>query len=1328
MLSLIKSKKKEGKRLLLGGLGKSNQSSKPTSSAPSDHNQRQSLDEPLEQVSDPRLTTDIGARLNECGPNNNNNIKITSISRGGGSGGTNVDWSQPGEFSPEISSKMMRPSSRAFGEVLISDRPRRSSSQAPIERPPSRGTSMERPSSRMSGNNPLLPPPERPSSRNSNSGRTRQPRLGISTGPYLFDDDPGIMSEVETSSTRFRRPSGGVGKSTNNKHNNPHSSSNPSSSGVPFGKGGGRARSASNASSKTVTIRASPSPLFSEDDPGIMSEAETSSTARSKRGNRVRNSIPMGALTLNRHQQQLAKSQQSHLRLPNRRHQTYQSSTMFEEDPGIMSEAETASTSSKRRRHGTKTTLPVVRTPSKTLERPLGLVFLIYRGETKRALLPNEITSVDTVKALFVRSFNKILTMDYMDSPRVKIYIHDGAKDIFYELEQLNEIRDRTILKVFEADSSGRGPAGLGPSGLPPITNTDEYNAASEAATVHIPGLMPDPEYVDAQYVASSKMRQKSNASTLPRNAFSSLDPASNGIVPVVSIGSRTGLSGSEITLPNAPHSYSSSPSSNGLSGSGSGNGGTSALGERSKTLGPGFMRGHHTHARLNDQSLNGTKRVESGYVSSPDGNYDFSFIESKPSRFSSQPRGRYYPGPANTEEAKARMMNMEAQLSQLTGMVEKALKHKKLGKKQVSFDRTVSYSDEKPPQGILVTSKRNNNNNGNSLANGQSSNSNNSSIANVPSSHNKPNSMHEIASVKAHHQQYFNHQRTCLSDNEFQGHLKRLHRTTKDLKQEVRVLRRLTQLQSMAMKDLVQDTYLKLREACVSFSSHNGLMSSAEDLELWRIANDEELFSRELNELLQKIAALESQVEEVRSGVINKKNKIMLQDVESMALILSQCSKTVTQLRQAYPTLETNLKSSLDTTSKGGVGSREPIVVAEFLKKSLDRIDSAWRRSKKLTGTLVTLKRLASVQEQRFHPGSNSSINDISLSPPPSELSRAASISSNRESTLDDLLDALQTYSIPSPSPSPKPSMGLLNSNQNSQATPPQTAKVRPQSHLPSMDEPPSTSSSLASSPAKKMPSSSTTVSSGDQKPPCPPPRMPTSDVKPPGLHGKNPPPPPPRTSSNTIKVKENAEEPNSGNIPLSSRNNEGAISGENKMMPYPSPSSSSSSSSSSSFSMSSSSASLRKTQQCQLGQGLSPVSLTPPATKPKPSLDVLSKSLSVSNGYGGNGNGVSSVGLHQTRSSSVSGGSSGNGGERQDPSSLEDVLDTRHQELINRQRQLQEQYQRLQEMQKKSKVGNGSASSSGLVPSNGAIPYHKTSHETQEENGSNGTSETTT
>ena len=82
------------------------------------------------------------------------------------------------------------------------------------------------------------------------------------------------------------------------------------------------------------------------------------------------------------------------------------------------------------------------------------------------------------------RSFNQALTLDYLDSPRVKIYVHDSAKDVFYELGNLEDIRDRSVLKVFEADSSGRGPGGLGPNGLPPVTNADEFLGGVPASQI----------------------------------------------------------------------------------------------------------------------------------------------------------------------------------------------------------------------------------------------------------------------------------------------------------------------------------------------------------------------------------------------------------------------------------------------------------------------------------------------------------------------------------------------------------------------------------------------------------------------------------------------------------------------------------------------------------------------------------------------------------------------------------------------------------------------------------------------------------------------------
>ncbi|CAG2108532.1 unnamed protein product, partial [Medioppia subpectinata] len=156
----------------------------------------------------------------------------------------------------------------------------------------------------------------------------------------------------------------------------------------------------------------------------------------------------------------------------------YPSSTLFDEDPGIMSEIETSATGF-RRGNKARSSLPIVRTPSKTQDRSLGLVFLQFRSETKRALLPNEITSLDTVKALFVRSFPRQLSMEYLDCPSIRIYIHDGSKDMFYELEDFRDIRDRCVLRIYEHGVKGPQPVG-GHANMPVMSDSEQFGYFSE--------------------------------------------------------------------------------------------------------------------------------------------------------------------------------------------------------------------------------------------------------------------------------------------------------------------------------------------------------------------------------------------------------------------------------------------------------------------------------------------------------------------------------------------------------------------------------------------------------------------------------------------------------------------------------------------------------------------------------------------------------------------------------------------------------------------------------------------------------------------------------
>ncbi|XP_015708765.1 sickle tail protein homolog isoform X9 [Coturnix japonica] len=100
----------------------------------------------------------------------------------------------------------------------------------------------------------------------------------------------------------------------------------------------------------------------------------------------------------------------------------------------------------------TRASLPVVRSTNQTKERSLGVLYLQYGDETKQLRMPNEITSTDTIRALFVSAFPQQLTMKMLESPSVAIYIKDESRNIYYELCDVRNIQDRSFLKVYNKD------------------------------------------------------------------------------------------------------------------------------------------------------------------------------------------------------------------------------------------------------------------------------------------------------------------------------------------------------------------------------------------------------------------------------------------------------------------------------------------------------------------------------------------------------------------------------------------------------------------------------------------------------------------------------------------------------------------------------------------------------------------------------------------------------------------------------------------------------------------------------------------------------------
>ncbi|XP_048374216.1 SRC kinase signaling inhibitor 1 isoform X10 [Sphaerodactylus townsendi] len=96
--------------------------------------------------------------------------------------------------------------------------------------------------------------------------------------------------------------------------------------------------------------------------------------------------------------------------------------------------------------------LPLSRSTSQTKLRSPGVLFLQFGEETRRVHITHEISSMDTLHALIVHMFPQKLTMGMLKSPNTAILIKDESRNVFYELEDVRDIQDRSIIKIYRKE------------------------------------------------------------------------------------------------------------------------------------------------------------------------------------------------------------------------------------------------------------------------------------------------------------------------------------------------------------------------------------------------------------------------------------------------------------------------------------------------------------------------------------------------------------------------------------------------------------------------------------------------------------------------------------------------------------------------------------------------------------------------------------------------------------------------------------------------------------------------------------------------------------
>ena len=628
--------------------------------------------------------------------------------------------------------------------------------------------------------------------------------------------------------------------------------------------------------------------------------------------------------------------------------------SLFEEDAGIMSEVETASTGF-RRLNKIRSSLPIVRM-NKSSDRSLGLVFLQFKNETKKSLLPNEITSFDTVKALFVRSFPNQLTMDYFeDKNRVRIYVHDQTKDMFYELEDLKDVKDRSILRIYENHNGVWLPAGLN------SLTTNGGNLLNSSANSNVSALQrpnsilgfsnkkdelnyfSEPEF-DVDFNQHNNLHKKRFSATFANNYVGG-QPGANLINcgnnsqyygVVVSAQQRQEalakqqLNNISSTLPRGTHLMNINNLSNQQAPPPKPQRTFNMINSNDKQLllnnKISFINGNPLQQSLNSTNSSLFDKTIPDRPYSVAGNYSIdqqfslpiqmarSFHEtSMPAQFLTSPERKQlnllqqqtndiygFNGPQIDDQTNLKMKIMEKQLENLTGIVETVLK---------------------------------------------------------PSLNQQPQQQQSSSTILKPKKQ------NCSFDLAINGNLMNsictIQNKAKILNHDLKELRKFTIDQRQTFSALISQATNELKNRLSFFELQDKKVQNFRFKRL-RLTKEEELYREDVCKLERDLTDLELNVEKLRANVISRRCRVNMIDVENMALSLSRAGRIVSELKSKFPDLQTNLKMIMTKEMQ--------VVVDEekFLKEEPDRLENALRRCKKLTGTLVTLKRLASVQEQR--------------------------------------------------------------------------------------------------------------------------------------------------------------------------------------------------------------------------------------------------------------------------------------------------------------------------------------------------------------------------
>ncbi|XP_077411020.1 sickle tail protein homolog isoform X6 [Vanacampus margaritifer] len=659
-----------------------------------------------------------------------------------------------------------------------------------------------------------------------------------------------------------------------------------------------------------------------------------------------------------------------------------------------------------------RASLPVVRSTNQTKDRSLGVLYLQYGDETKQIRMPNEITSIDTVRALFVGAFPQMLTMKMLESPSVAVYVKDDMRNVYYELSDVRSITAHSCLKVYHKDPAQAFSHGLRPANGDTRVHSDMVNPLRQPPAgppAHHPlqgPLPPSPSpHSPSRIPFSPRQASLPGNGTVPRERLSTAPARSNSPCPSAILERRDvkpdsdmGGKGHSLTRANeglyadpyllqegrmgmamahGPHpnpghdggpdlgfhraSIRSTSSYSGPSPTDSidhpsvyrqksRNSQLPTLGSKTPPPSP------HRMADVRLVDIHGGVPMErSSSVRQSYRKEDVAATKPRNNMAPSDLQGHLQgPAPAPRDvHTRERMMAMEQQIASLTGLVQHAL----------------LKGPDKEPQSERPSK---------TSSPAHSAHSSSGSPVLGPKCSNTPTATAAAAAPQDKQGQI-----------PLKANLLQFRKNVSDLRMQLHQMRQL-QLQNqevmrVQLKRAEQEIGAKLAE----------VMRHVEDpVQKQRVLveEDRQKYLGLEERVLTQLGDLEQYVGTLQNDSSGTHRAVTLKDVEEGAVTLRKVGESLAGLKGEFPALQTRMRAVL----------RVEVEAVKFLKEEPHKLDSMLKRVKSLTDTLSSLRRSASESNQRVaDPSSNIPLDHIpspgetppaSVAPPESQSSTVKS------------------------------------------------------------------------------------------------------------------------------------------------------------------------------------------------------------------------------------------------------------------------------------------------------------------------------------------------